>query len=100
MWWVVRLAPNIFMSAPENGASSKIEDVLAEDGGLLHVLPLAVHLNFFDGQVGGTILDHSYFLKFFVGPLLHAEKLWVVVVGLQDFIVSPGPLLFFLDFGT
>ena len=37
-----------------NGASSKIDDVLAEDDGLLHVLPLAVHLNFF------------------VGPLLHA----------------------------
>ena len=31
----------------ENGASSKIEDVLAEDGGLLHVLTLTVHLNFF-----------------------------------------------------
>ena len=31
----------------ENGASSKIDDVLAEVGGLLHVLPLAVHLNFF-----------------------------------------------------
>ena len=29
------------------GASSKINDVLAEVGGLLHVLPLAVHLNFF-----------------------------------------------------
>ena len=27
-------------------ASSKIEDVLAEDGGLLHVLTLAVHLIF------------------------------------------------------
>ena len=31
----------------EKGASSKIDDVLTEDGGLLHVLPLAVHLNFF-----------------------------------------------------
>ena len=31
----------------ENGASSKIEDVLAKDGGLLHVLTLTVHLNFF-----------------------------------------------------
>ena len=31
----------------ENGASSKIDDVLAEDGGLLHVLALAVHLYFF-----------------------------------------------------
>ena len=27
--------------------ASKIEDVLAEDGGLLHVLTLAVHLKFF-----------------------------------------------------
>ena len=27
----------------ENGASSKNDDVLAEDGGLLQVLPLAVH---------------------------------------------------------
>ena len=35
----------------ENGASSKIYDVLAEDGGLLHVLPLAVHLNFFVGPL-------------------------------------------------
>ena len=31
----------------ENGASIKIDDVLAEDGGLLRVLPLAVHLKFF-----------------------------------------------------
>ena len=71
--WVVD--PQDFCASPwtfENGASSMIDDVLAEDGGLLHVLPLAVHLNFFDGQVGWTILDHSYFLNFFVGPLLHA----------------------------
>ena len=43
--------PRIFSCQPlvffENGASSKIDDVLAEDGELLHVLPLAVHLNFF-----------------------------------------------------
>ena len=57
----------------DNGASNKIDNVLAEDGGLVHVLPLAVHLNyFFDGQVGLTFLDHSYFLNFFVGSLLHA----------------------------
>ena len=31
----------------ENGASVKVDDVLTEDGGLLHVLALAVHLNFF-----------------------------------------------------
>ena len=29
----------------DNGESSKIDDVLAEDGGLLHVLPLTIHLN-------------------------------------------------------
>ena len=50
-------------------------DVLAEDGELLHVLPLTVHLKFFfDGQVGGAILDPSYFLNFFVGPLLQTKK--------------------------
>ena len=48
MWWLgghVGLVggPQDF----DNGASSKIDDVLAEDGGLLHVLPLAVHLKFF-----------------------------------------------------
>ena len=30
-----------------DGAMSKIEDVLLEDGGLPDVLPLIVHLNFF-----------------------------------------------------
>ena len=30
-----------------NGATSKIDDVLIEHGGLLHVLPLAIHLDFF-----------------------------------------------------
>ena len=67
--WVVN--PKDFCVRPwpfENGASSKIDDVLAEDVGLLHVLPLTVHLKFY-GQVGWTILDHSYFLNFIVGPL-------------------------------
>ena len=35
----------------------------------------------------GLRLDHSYFQNFFVGPLLHASKLWVGG-GLQDFSVS------------
>ena len=51
--WVV--GPQDFHVIPlhfENGASSKIDDVLAEDGGLLHVLPLAVHLNRVDGCGG------------------------------------------------
>ena len=57
----------------DNGATSKIDDVLSEYGGLLHVLPLAVHLNFFfDRQVGGNILSKFYSLGFVVGPLLHA----------------------------
>ena len=30
------------------------DNVHVEDGGLLQVLPLTVHLNFFDGQVGWT----------------------------------------------
>ena len=56
----------------DNDATSKIDDVLTEHGGLLHVLPLAVHLGFFAGQVGGTILNLSYSLTFDVGPFLHA----------------------------
>ena len=74
--WTIRvdhsgpfLLSELFCGTPP----SCFDDVLAEDGELLHVLPLAVRLKFFfDGQVGGTILDHSYFLNFFVGPLLHA----------------------------
>ena len=31
----------------DNGATRKIDDVLIEHGGLLHVLLLAVHLDFF-----------------------------------------------------
>ena len=31
----------------DNDATSKIDDVLTEHGGLLHVLPLAVQLSFF-----------------------------------------------------
>ena len=45
----------------ENGASSKIDDVLTEDGGLLHV-----HLNFFlmdkQGGIFWTILTFLTFL--------------------------------------
>ena len=47
----------------ENGASSKIEDVLTEDGGLLHVLTLAVHLNNFLMKIR---VDHY-------GPFLLSE---------------------------
>ena len=42
------VGPQDFCVSPwhfDNGASSKNDDVLAEDSGLLHVLPLTVHLN-------------------------------------------------------
>ena len=56
-----------------NGATSKNVDVLTEHGELLRVLSLAVLLRFFfAGQVGGTILNLSYSLIIFAGPLLHA----------------------------
>ena len=44
------VGPHDFCVSPwhfDNGASSKIDDVLSEDGGLLHVLPLADHLKLF-----------------------------------------------------
>ena len=31
----------------DNGATSKFDNVLLDQGGLSHVLPLAVHLSFF-----------------------------------------------------
>ena len=57
----------------DNDATIKIDDVLTEHGGLLHVLPLAVHPEFFLlDKWGGTTLNLSYSLRFIVGPLLHA----------------------------
>ena len=56
----------------DNGASSKIDDVLAEDAVLLHVLPLAVHLKFFwmdkllVGWVGGWVGGVGVFQDFHV----------------------------------
>ena len=44
------------MLVVDNGATSKFDDVLFEHGGLLHVLPLAVHLKFFGWTSTG---DHS-----------------------------------------
>ena len=54
-----------------NNVTSKFDDVPLEHGGLPHVLPLAVHLDFFGGQVQGTILRCSSSLSFVVGPILH-----------------------------
>ena len=73
-----------------------IDDVLAEDGGVLHVLPLAVHLNF----LWTSRVDHS-------GPFLFSELFCGTPPsclkvrgggGLQDFSVSPSPLWVNLGF--
>ena len=77
----------------------KIDDVLTEHGGLLYVLTLTVHLDFFYGQVGGTFLKLSYSLGLFVGPLLHALKLgggWVVVAS-SILVSAQGPLVLGLE---
>ena len=52
-------------------ATSKIDDVLTEHGGLLHFLPYAFHLIFFSQISRGTIVRHSYSLSIVVEPLLH-----------------------------
>ena len=54
--------PALNLSTLNAGRTSKIDDVLTEHGGLLHVLPLAVHLIFFAGPVGGTVLNLSFSL--------------------------------------
>ena len=57
----------------DNGATSKIDDIHIELGGLPHVLPLNVHL-FYGGQVEGTILARVYVVAYSIlvsalGPL-------------------------------
>ena len=66
--------PALNLATLNNDATSTIDDVLMAHGGLLHVLPLAVHPSFFAGQVPltRTTLNLSYSLRFIVGPLLHA----------------------------
>ena len=54
--------------------TSKFDDVLLENGGLPHVLPLAGHLFYCAELVEGVILilSHFYFLGFIIIDLLHA----------------------------
>ena len=57
----------------DKAATSKIDDVFIEHGGLPYVLPFAVQVEFsFGGQLHWTILRCSYSLSFAVRPLLHA----------------------------
>ena len=79
----------------ENGASVKIDDVLAEDGGLLHVLALAVHLNFF---LRISRVDHSVpflFSELFCGTPPSCLKVvvggWWVVVAYRILVSAPVP---------
>ena len=44
---LIHPALNLSTLDADNGAKSLFDDVLLELGGLPHVLPLAVHLNFF-----------------------------------------------------
>ena len=48
------------------------DNVLLEHGGLPHVLPFAVHLDFCAEQLEGVILSQFYSLSFLVRGLLHA----------------------------
>ena len=81
----------------DNDETRKIDDVLNEHGGLLHVLPLAVQLHFFfHRQVGMTILSKFYSLAFVVGPLLHSQKIlggggWWVAYRIS--VSAPVPLV-------
>ena len=50
-----------------NDATSKIDNVLAEHGGLLHVLPLAVHLRFFCWTSRGDHSEPFLLFEFFSG---------------------------------
>ena len=47
-----------------------LDNVLLEHGGLPHILPLAVHLDFFAEQVRGVILSHFYSLSFLIRDLI------------------------------
>ena len=78
------------------GATSKFDDILFEHVGLLHVLPLVVHLKFFGWTSTG---DHSKIFLLFeflcgIPPSCLKVKGWWVVGGLQHFSVSPSPLWF------
>ena len=67
--------------------TSKIDDVLTEHGGLLHVLPVAVHLNFiFTRIVGGTILKLYYSLSFLWDPS------FMLMVAPMILVSAPVPL--------
>ena len=86
MWWLGWFAPKVSVPA---SASTKTDDVLAEDGGLLNVLPLAVQLKIF---LWTSRVDHSetfLLAELFCGtPPSCLKVIGLVAGGLQDFSVS------------
>ena len=75
-------------------------NVLAENGGLLQVLLLTVHLKFFLTDKWGDHSETFLLYELFCGAPPSCLKViaWVVVGGLQDFSISPSPLWVNLGF--
>ena len=55
-----------------------LDNVLLEHGGLPHILPLAVHLDFFAEQVEVVLLSHFFSLSFFLESSFMPKSLGVV----------------------
>ena len=76
----------------DNGATSRIDDALYEHGGLLNVLPLAVHLKFYLGDMYiDCRQDHFMWDPTFMLKSKGVGCRWVGG-GLQDFSVRSIPL--------
>ena len=81
------------MLVVDNGATSKFDDDLFEPGGLLHILPLAVHLNFFGWTNTGDHFKMFLLFDFVCGTPPSCLKV-KGLGGLQHFSVSTSPLWF------
>ena len=81
----------------DNGATSKIDDVLFEHGRLLYILPLTDHPTYLWYTSRGDHAKMFLVFEFVCGtpPSCLKVRGWVVVVGgLQQFSVRPKPLGF------
>ena len=88
------------MLAFGNGARSKIDDDLAEHGGLLHVLSLAVHLRFFCWTNRRDHPEPFLPFNFYCGTPPSCLKVigwWGGVVAHEILVSAQGPLV--LGFG-
>ena len=83
-----------------NDATSKINDVLTEHGGLLHVLPLTVHLRFFCWTSSGNHSEPFLLFEFFCGtPPSCLKVIGGVVVAYKILESAQGPLPLVLGLG-